>query len=228
MKRLDSITNSMDMNLSKLQEIVQDREAWNAAIHGVTKSEIQFSDWTATYSQNYWQFYRDVLFFIAVKNTAYFLGPLLKITRPTDMLGIWSFFARENLAWKKRPGNLSTEGALVRVGIIHGFAALVKKGAPHHTVTHCFLCWHILAKKKKKTTLPASLRGFLSTVIKVFNFIRARVLNHCLLKKSVKKMKSIQSSSYYTEVCQLSRACVPKPFWTLNKNIQEKASLSSQ
>ena len=38
MKWLDSITNSMDMNLSKLQEIVQDREAWNAVIHGVTKS----------------------------------------------------------------------------------------------------------------------------------------------------------------------------------------------
>lgn len=104
-----------------------------------------------------------------------------------------SFFARENLAWKKRPGDLSTEGAPVRVGIIHGFAALVKKGAPHHTVTHCFLCWHILAKKQtnKKQTLPESLRGFLSTVLKVFNFIRARVLNHCLLKKSVKKMKRV-------------------------------------
>ena len=38
MRRLDRITDSMDMNLSKLREIVKDREAWYSAIHGVTKS----------------------------------------------------------------------------------------------------------------------------------------------------------------------------------------------
>ena len=44
MRWLDSITNSVDMNLSKLQEIVKDRVAWRAVVHGVTKSWKQLSD----------------------------------------------------------------------------------------------------------------------------------------------------------------------------------------
>ena len=82
MRWLDSLTNPMNMNLSKLQGIGKEKEIWCIAVHGVTKSWTQLRDWTT----NYWLFLIDIGLFNLSLSLCKFWCPCLSSNCPTNRL----------------------------------------------------------------------------------------------------------------------------------------------
>ena len=108
MRWLDGITDSLDMNLGKLQQMVKDREAWHAAVHGVTKSQTRLSDRRATLD------YSELPQWLSRKNLPASAGGAGSILGWEDPLKREMAIHSSILAWEipqtEEPGGLQTWG----------------------------------------------------------------------------------------------------------------------